>query len=275
MEAYGMSRSLAKASVDRLHFEDRQNTVSRANSFYRKHVGPNRYRGDYILDEDILDDFRLMPNALRKQGFLKSTLRHFEVGFDAARCRITYPIRNIYGELVGISGRTVIDEEPRYKIYKRELQEVTGIPEDYTLERIKKATMWHAHISYPHLYNSRDPIVVTEGFKAAMWLWQCGIDNVVALIGSSMSQLQANLLTHCGEVFLFLDNNEAGILGTAKAGSLTTGTMTYVAKYPDLREQPDDLDKYEIRTALKLAEPFTNWRIDNVGIRKAPRRSWT
>jgi DNA primase len=230
--------------------------------------GTNPYRGRFILDEDLLDDYRVAPRQLLRAGYKKETLRHFEVGYDAANMRITYPLRNIYGELVGVSGRELIDgmTDARYKIYDRELKSREGfnVPPEYTMEGVKDCVLWHGHIVYPFMYHTEDEaLIITEGFKACMWTWQSGYQNVVALVGSYLTEMHANLIgTVVQYVVLFLDNNEAGWKGTLRAGRLLTdvGCHVRVAQYPDERGQPDDLQPDELKLAIRNSEPYFNWR---------------
>lgn len=231
--------------------------------------GFNVFRGPFILHEDLLDEYRHAPKMLIRQGFEKRTLRHFEVGYDHHNLRITFPLRNVYGELVGISGRAVLDyQEPRYKIYDREMKVRRGfeIPQEYSMAEVKDAVLWHAHVVRPFFYSrvpDDSPLVLTEGFKACMWTWQSGYESVVALIGSSLSELHAELIASAVQhVVLFLDNNEAGWRGTYKAGALlsTYGIDVRVAQYPDERQQPDDLDREETLLSINNPERYILWR---------------
>ena len=262
LHASGIIPDVAKTLLDDIHYTD-DVEIGRAGPM-TMYSGEDPFRGQYILDEEILDEFRLAPADLLEAGFTQKTLRHFEVGFDYDNYRITYPIRNVYGELVGVSGRTVIGAEPRYKLYRTELMVDALVPEDYTMDSVKEAVLWHAHITYPFLWNDEEPVLVVEGFKAAMWIWQSGYHNVVALIGSYCSPLQVELLARTrSPVLLFLDNNEAGIKGTAKALKklLYKGANElYCVRYPDLREQPDGLHPPEIRTAIQQSQRHYEWK---------------
>lgn len=227
------------------------------------------FRGMYVLDEELLDDYRLAPKALLRAGFAKETLRHFEVGYDATNMRITFPIRNVYGELVGISGRAILDyQEPRYKIYDHEMKMREGfqIPETYTMETVKDSVLWHSHVVRPFFYSSSeqdDIFVVTEGFKACMWSWQSGYKSSVALIGAYLSDIHAELIASSVQyVLLFLDHNPAGWKGTLRAGRVLSkyGLDVRVAAYPDDRQQPDDLTPQELTKAVAEAPTYLQWR---------------
>lgn len=224
----------------------------------------NPLRGNYHLDESVMDGMRLAPIDLLDKGFKESTLRHFEIGFDLSRYRTIYPLRNVYGELLGLSGRTVLDEEPRYKLYRRELiDKGFNIPADYSLESVKSGLLWHAHIVHPFLLKERDELIVVEGFKACMWVYQAGFENVVALAGSYLSDIHAAYIASVTQrVILYLDNDYAGKKGTWAGGMRLLNKIPdlRVATYPENRNQPDDLTPDEVSTMLALAPSYYDWR---------------
>lgn len=233
--------------------------------------GANPFRGKFILDDEILDEWRLCPVGLKNAGFRERTLRHFEVGVDHAQQRVTYPLRNLYGELVGVSGRTLIkDVEPRYKIYSARDLAKFGVSPEYATTSIKGAMLWHAHLVFPIVFRDASPIIVVEGFKAAMWTWQAGFHNVVALIGSHLTKKQGEILARTGsEILLFLDNNEAGKHGThAAAKVLVNKSIVKVVEYPDLRKQPDELGVVDIHNAVGHAINYVMWKLNNKDMKK-------
>ena len=264
----GFSKNAARQAVEDAGLN--QPHQKAADALAVKYQG-NPYRGDFILDDDLLDDYRQAPKMLLKAGFTKSTLRHFEVGFDDQNLRITFPLRNIYGELVGVSGRAVVDEmDPRYKIYRRELIEGRPefhVPANYNMDSVKQALLWHGHVVHPFLYEMDDEaLIITEGFKACMWVWQSGYQTPVALVGAYLSDLQAELIGNATRyVFLFLDNNKAGLKGTFFAAEklLRKGIKFKIARYPDDREQPDQLDPKEVQEALRNANSFAEWKAEH------------
>lgn len=234
----------------------------------------------YILNEAILDEYRLAPKQYIKDGFHKSTLRWFGVGVDLENGRFTFPIRDYDGNLLGISGRTYTGQEPRYKIYRSELirRREFGIPRDYSLDSVKSKLLWNGHQAFKHVKEGHE-LVIVEGFKAAMWVWQSGHPAVVAIIGSYLSEDHADRLCRVVDsVTLFLDNDDAGIRGTEKAIKtlLKKGLDVWVARYPDDEveitesgdaelkrfSQPDDIKEPEaVLKAINERESYLAWQL--------------
>jgi DNA primase len=262
----GMGAEAAREAVKGAGLDKPRNRI--VDGLIAKYQGKNPYRGQFILNEDLLDDYRLAPKSLISAGFRKETLRHFEVGFDQDNFRITFPLRNVYGELVGISGRAALDGiEPRYKIYRTELTSRTdfGVPKEYDMEAVKSSLLWHGHLVYPLLYEERaeEVLILTEGFKAAMAIWQAGYQNVAAIVGAYLSDTQSELIANMTRhACLFLDNNPAGWKGTYFAANrlLKKGIKVVVARYPDDREQPDALGPREVQQALRDHMNVSEWR---------------
>ena len=201
-------------------------------------------------------------------AFTQETLEFFDVGWDGWWKRITFPIRDIKGDIVAISGRAVYsDQYPRYKIYEDEYK-AWHLPPRKGWK--KRTVLYNMHNLYPEIHlslgDAREKyIVVVEGFKAAMWMWQCGYKNVVALLGSYLSWEHQWMLEalNC-RVYLFLDNNRAGQEGTTDAAARLQ-VPTYIVEYPErLREveeaQPDALEPNEITEQIASAPLYQVWR---------------
>jgi hypothetical protein len=68
--------------------------------------------------------------------FDEDLLQQYDVGFDDVHQRITFPIRDLAGGLIGISGRTINGAIPRYKVYDQRageeghdhLERAPGVP---------------------------------------------------------------------------------------------------------------------------------------------------
>lgn len=223
---------------------------------------------DHIpIDEGLLGLFEWWPVEYLQKGFHEHTLRHFDIGVDSWNKRITFPLRDLLGNLVGVSGRATEDwQTPRFKIYDGEYVE-WGLPARYGWN--KGAVLYHAHNVYPHVFwhnPDSELVIVVEGFKACMWVWQCGFRNVVALMGSSMSFDHRWILERMGcSVVVWLDNDKAGRKGTFQLGyKLSTSRSVLVCEYPsthsrDSNASPDDLSIVDVHAQLGSVIPFNDW----------------
>ncbi len=214
------------------------------------------------LPEALLGLFDRCPVALiEEDGFEEEMLRSLDIGFDEKHMRITFPLRDIEGTLVGISGKTVNDEKPKYKVYDKEFKDF-DLPQQKTE---KSHLLWNGHLVLPGTFFSSDNYTVgVEGFKACMRFLQAGIPNTMALIGAFMSDIQRQFIERMSsEFYIMLDDNEAGIKGTVIAG-MKMGIPVRVVPYPNKPAgpkglQPSDLDPEELLLALSEAKDFYRW----------------
>ena len=215
-----------------------------------------------VLPEAVLGVFEYVPKALIEEGFTKATLRKYDIGFDRKSRRITFALRDHHGNLVGISGRTVRGEMPRYKIYRSELEEVI---KNYEFK--KGRILYGLDKFYPkRMYTSIDkPVVLCEGFKACLWCVQAGFPDSAALLGSFLSREQKTLIERVtNEVVLFLDNDDAGRRATEQVIQQLEGVQVRVANYGTNEPiSPDDLSKIEVKNAIKTALRPYEWRRQN------------
>lgn len=215
------------------------------------------------LHEGFLGLFNYYPQLMADEGFSHATCQKFGVGFDEVHQRVTYPLRDLQGRLIGISGRTVIDEEPRYKVYDKEYL-AFGLP---ARETEKRAIIWHGFETKKALgpaltlaSRAGRSVVVVEGFKAAMRVAEAGISTVVALLGSHMSSEQRWFIENLfADVYLMPDNDEAGGDGCLKTAlsSLRHIPHLYLVEYE--ANQPSDLTSEEVLAAVTSAKPFAVW----------------
>ena len=111
-----------------------------------------------------------------------------------------------------------------------------------------------------------DTLIITEGFKACLWMIQAGFWNTVALMGSSISRKQLTLIRRLDvRIVLFLDLDTAGKEGTAKIGCqlYKNNPGVFVAKYPSgygSGLQPDGLNLQQLITAISEASIYPHWR---------------
>jgi DNA primase len=204
------------------------------------------------IPEELLGIFHRCPRSLLADGYSRETLKSFGVGVDLLHKRITYPLRDLMGHLVGISGRSINDASPiRYKVYKEEYKTWDLPP----YETDKKCLLWNAHRVLPEIMNQELPkIVIVEGFKACMWLTQAGIPNVVALMTKTMSWEQKWILEQMSDSHvLMLDNDEAGMDGyvTISRELAKCSPLVKIVEYD--KPQPTDVPLEELPQLIASA----------------------
>jgi DNA primase len=225
----------------------------------------DQFENHMPLSEGILGIFDFCPTLLIDAGFDKKILQTHEVGFDKGANRITFPLRNHLGVLMGLAGRTVVGEKPRYKIYKeKDFLRFSAKYKGYDIQ--KKNFIWNFHNVYPKAFHGEvNAVYVVEGYKAALWLIQHGYINTVALMGTYLSDMQRALLQRLSaDIYVFLDNTDSARKGVCDAGdSLRNGNKVFVCEYPARcldGEQPDSLTAEELKTVITEAESFNTWR---------------
>jgi DNA primase len=150
---------------------------------------------------------RSHPYLIEQRGLTLETIVDFGVGFCAKGMmagRIAVPINNAEGKVVAYAGRFPVEEPPegtpKYKL-------PPGYRKSQELFNIDRA------IKEP----ADKPLVIVEGFFDCMKLHQFGHRRVVALMGSTMSATQEELIrkhtVFNSQVIVMLDENEAGRAG--------------------------------------------------------------
>ena len=105
---------------------------------------------------------------------------YFELGYDVESQRITIPVRNQYGEIIGIKGRAtweVKDDEPKYL---------------YLIPCPMSATLFGFAQNYQFLQDT--DVYLFEAEKSVMQAFSYGFRNAVALGSNSLSPMQCKLL---------------------------------------------------------------------------------
>jgi DNA primase len=151
---------------------------------------------------------------LSARGLSEETIAFFGLGYHAGKGimagRICIPIHNEAGELIAYAGRWPAEE---------------GWPEGE--DKYKLPPGFHKSLEVFNLHRAReyasDGLIVTEGFFTVFEFWQCGRKNVVALMGSSLSEAQERLIVQTvggrGRVLLAFDPDAAGKKGMAEAAA--------------------------------------------------------
>jgi DNA primase len=151
-----------------------------------KSVSSNKHNEP--LDENILSRYYNYPHAkFVEDGIIPFTQNQWEVGFDPISNRITYPVRNTSGELVGVKGRYVGDDSDI----------IDHIKYLYIVPCDKSIELWGLHKNLQDILEA-DEVIIFESAKSVMLAWQYGFKNAVSIEGSSMTPIQATMLKKLG-----------------------------------------------------------------------------
>lgn len=101
--------------------------------------------------------------------------------YDKFRRRVMFPIFNTTGKLIGFGGRAVGDDMPKY---------LNSAESEIFL---KKNNLYGLNFSKKDI-DDNDKAVLVEGYMDAISLFQNGVRNVVASLGTALTENQARLL---------------------------------------------------------------------------------
>lgn len=181
---------------------------------------------------------------LKERNLKEETIKQFGLGYCSRGLMkgwIVIPIHNEKEELVAYAGRYPGEprkEEPRYKLPPKFQKHLVL----YNLNRAGKEA-------------KEKRLILVEGFFDTFRLWQAGYKNVVALMGTLMSDKQEQLIMKAvgenGKVTLMFDNDEAGGRATtAVVERLINKVYIKVINLKEEQTQPDQLKEEDIKSIL-------------------------
>lgn len=175
-----------------------------------------------------------------RRGLAPETCERFELGFDDLTRRAVIPYRDREGVCRYLIQRaTGGGDGPRY-LYPR------GFPLRSALFNL-------------YAIDARDEVILVEGSVDAMKVWQAGVTNVVALLGSGAFDEQLAQLRNL-RLVAFLDRDAAGAAAVRRLCKHHSRVFR-VARYPatSSAKDPDGLTADEVRRAVERAVPSTTW----------------
>jgi DNA primase len=183
---------------------------------------------------------KMSNETLEKTGLFLKT----EKGtFDRFRKRIMFPIFNTAGRVVAFGGRALDPEDPAKYLNSPE------------------TPLYRKRDIFYGLHSARQPIrehgyaIFVEGYMDFLQLFQAGIQNVIALSGTALTErhaLQIRKFTH--RAVLAYDGDSAGIDASVRAGYLLLrfGIEPRIVQIPDGMD-PDDWVRKSGADGLKEA----------------------
>ena len=211
-------------------FKEEYEIMELAQKFFlnnlRTSVGKNalNYLNNRGIDDETIKYFGIglsldtndsLYNLLIKKGYDKKKL--MDIGlvnqvddkvYDMFTKRITFPLWNKDGNIVGFSARVYRDEKNVSKYMNSRESKI-----------FKKGETLYNYHNAKDAAKKEKSVIVVEGFMDAIRIATSGIKNVVALQGTAMTNEQISLLKKLRvKVILCLDNDNAGLLATVNNG---------------------------------------------------------
>jgi len=174
---------------------------------------------------------------LSQRGIHVATAKAFGAGLyngdGFLNGRIVIPIHDHAGQLVAYAGRAIAGEEPKYRF-------PTGFRKSHVLFNFNRA-----------VESGEKNAIVVEGFFDTMKVHQAGHANVVALMGSSFSQRQSDLLAgHFASATLMLDGDAAGRQAADVIERSLALRMPVARVDVGIGRQPDQMQSGDINALL-------------------------
>lgn len=220
------------------------------------------------------EDSHALKNFLNKKGV--SDTEMLECGllvqkergnaYDKFRGRIMFPICDMRGQVIAFGGRTMSDIQPKY----------LNSPETALFK--KGDILYNEHLAKPAAFKNNN-LVITEGYMDVIALYMAGIKEVVAPLGTAITDRQLQRMWQLAkEPVMCLDGDAAGQRAMLRAANLAIkqlapGNSLKFASMPNGLD-PDDviktsgIDKFQeiLAKARNLSEVLWHHEFVKIGI---------
>ncbi len=161
------------------------------------------------------EEWQGLHRRARKEGFTDTELdeagllvRQGGKVYDRFRDRLMFPLIDHRGRVLGFGGRTLKDETPKY----------LNSPEGPLYQ---KGRLLYGLFQARRAIADRDEVVVVEGYTDVIGLVQAGVTNVVASMGTALTDAQIGLMMRFTSNITFMfDADRAGMEAVLRSGEL-------------------------------------------------------
>lgn len=246
-----------------------------ATKYYQQSLLKNPRALEYVfkqrqLSKEIVQNFRIgyapdtgeaLTQFLLGRGFSKKELADAGLsnryGSDLFRGRMTVPLMDASGQVIGFTGRIIGDVEnaPKYLNTPQTLLYDKG-RHVFGLSQAKEAI------------RSKDQAVIVEGNLDVVSSHQADVRQVVATAGTAMTEFHLRALKRLtSNIRLAFDGDKAGIAATERAIPIASnvGVELTIISLPDSAKDPDELIKQDVALwlrAIEQAVPAVDWIIE-------------
>ena len=184
-------------------------------------------------EEDFI--YQNLSSKFEEDVLVNSGLFHYSNRkvFDAFTNRIMFPIMNEYGQTIGFSGRKWQENDSAKAKYIN--TSVTAIFD-------KSFELWNLDRAKPSITKQRE-VYLMEGFMDVIAAYKAGITNVVASMGTALTEKHVRRLrTFAKNFVLVYDGDSAGQNAIYKALELIGEAQVQIVKVPEGLD-PDEYSK--------------------------------
>lgn len=176
--------------------------------------------------------------------------------YDKFRNRVMFPIFDYRGNVIGFGGRVLDDSLPKY----------LNSPD--TLIFNKRQNLYGLNFARKEIKDRS--VILVEGYMDLISLYQYGIKNVVATLGTALTDGQGSLIKRYADTAIIsYDSDEAGIKATLRAIEILN-KLDINVKVLNLKEckDPDEfIRKYgvlEFEKEIQNSTHYIKYKIDNL-----------
>ena len=207
----------------------------------------------------FIDQKNLNKGYLEEIGLIKKKENN-NFYFDFFRNRIIFPIKNRQGSIIAFAGRSLNNDEPKYLNSKES-------------QIFSKRKILYGTNKFSLLKGKKPKFVyIVEGYTDVLMMNKIGINNVVASMGTSLTNEHANEISKLSDkVVLIFDSDEAGLNASFKSIEplFASGIDVYKLSLPDSFD-PCDFIKTNGKSAfidiLKHVQPIMDSYIEYLKI---------
>jgi len=290
--------------VQRYHNLDFPGAIEKLAGEYGIEIKSSSFRGEreravlYEINREaaayFYRAFTKAPNAgfeyMKKRGIEPATLRKFGIGYadgewdslyqyfmekgtdqktllelglisysngkyyDKYRDRVIFPIINTRGKVIGFGGRALGDGTPKY------------LNSSESPVFLKKNNLYGLNLTRQDI-NKENQVILVEGYMDVISLYQHGVRNVSASLGTALTESQVDMLKrYTKNVILAYDSDQAGQAAALRGMDILhkKGCKVKVLQIPDGKD-PDEFikknGKDEFLQLVQNAMPFADYKI--------------
>ena len=250
--------------------------LERFNDFFKKNLENNKTAREYILKRGVyesqIERFELgyAPSSSEQIAFLKSS---FLSSVDAVETgifgeeggrifarqveRITFPIKNQNGKIIGFGGRTITNHPAKY------------INSPQTRLFNKSKVFYGINLAKEQIFKTRE-LIVCEGYMDVIMLHQAGFTNAVAVLGTALTKEHLPFIKKAeAKAVLAFDTDGAGLNAAYKSAKLLTessieGGVAVFDKGFDPADMIKEGKTNELAHIFRKSKPFMEFLFESI-----------